>query len=143
LPDSSLEMNPQLPAEARSLGFSGQQIAHLTGTTENDIRAVNSGQSRQQIRDFELGNKKSLQPFTPVIKCRCPLGLATVGSQQLLSLACPPSLARPRRIGNSKQQRKQRLCDENISVRGRLLQSGYGERFRCTSAFRTADERAE
>ena len=32
-------MNRDLLAKAKSLGFSDRQIAHLTGTTEDDIRA--------------------------------------------------------------------------------------------------------
>jgi carbamoyl-phosphate synthase large subunit len=33
-------MNPELLAKAKSLGFSDRQIAHLTGQTEDDVRAV-------------------------------------------------------------------------------------------------------
>src|SRR2546426_11999097 len=32
-------MNPELLATAKSLGFSDRQIAHLTGTTEDAVRA--------------------------------------------------------------------------------------------------------
>jgi carbamoyl-phosphate synthase large subunit len=33
-------MNPELLAKAKSLGFSDRQIAHLTGQTEDDVRAL-------------------------------------------------------------------------------------------------------
>src|SRR5580658_8767194 len=33
-------MTPDLLAKAKSLGFSDRQIAHLTGKTEDDIRAL-------------------------------------------------------------------------------------------------------
>ncbi len=33
-------MNPELLAEAKSLGFSDRQIAHLTGQTEDEVRAL-------------------------------------------------------------------------------------------------------
>jgi carbamoyl-phosphate synthase large subunit len=39
LPDFDAEMNPELLARAKSLGFSDRQIAHLTGTTEDAVRA--------------------------------------------------------------------------------------------------------
>jgi len=37
-------MNPELLAKAKSLGFSDRQIAHLTGTTEDKIRAERKAQ---------------------------------------------------------------------------------------------------
>ncbi len=39
LPDFDVEMNQELLTKAKSLGFSDRQIAHLTGTTEDAIRA--------------------------------------------------------------------------------------------------------
>ncbi len=39
LPDSHLEMNAELLARAKALGFSDRQIAHLTGRTEDEVRA--------------------------------------------------------------------------------------------------------
>ena len=39
LPDFDLEMNQALLTKAKSLGFSDRQIAHLTGTTEDAVRA--------------------------------------------------------------------------------------------------------
>jgi carbamoyl-phosphate synthase large subunit len=40
LPGFDAEMNQELLAKAKSLGFSDRQIAHLTGTTEDEIRAT-------------------------------------------------------------------------------------------------------
>jgi carbamoyl-phosphate synthase large subunit len=40
LPDFDGEMNQELLTKAKSLGFSDRQIAHLTGKTEDDIRAL-------------------------------------------------------------------------------------------------------
>ena len=38
-------MNPELLAKAKSLGFSDRQIAHLTGKTEDEIRAERKAQN--------------------------------------------------------------------------------------------------
>jgi carbamoyl-phosphate synthase large subunit len=40
LPDSLREMNAELLAKAKALGFSDRQIAHLTGRTEDEVRAL-------------------------------------------------------------------------------------------------------
>src|SRR5207244_1220817 len=40
LPDLFAEMNSDLLAKAKSLGFSDRQIANLTGQSEDDIRAL-------------------------------------------------------------------------------------------------------
>ena len=48
-------MNPELLAEAKSLGFSDRQIAHLTRRTEDEVRALVPELASEQVASVAVG----------------------------------------------------------------------------------------